>query len=305
MKRKKVMATSLTALTLLSAGAITTYVANNVLVQAESDSTNKNIEWTVWRIKGVDPFKTAKGDFTADKSIEKDFNVEYVETKIEGTYKVHYYKNKNETTPTTSTTTTSTTSSSNTAGTKIYLTKWLLVGGEPLARSESGDLGSKKELEKDYTLVESKVEGNYRVHYYKKKSGTTDSSSTTTSSSTNYVWSIKDGKKYLTYNGKPVTGLQTVDGKKYYFGIDGAAKVGVYVEGDKRFYFDKDGVLQKGWFKIGDKYYYFQEDGTKINGIQSIGDKKYYFEDGIQVVGLKKVDNKLYFVTEDEKNITR
>ena len=134
--------------------------------------------------------------------------------------------------------------------------------------------------------------------YHRDNNGTNNNNqnnsgtSNQNSSSTNYVWSIKDGKRYLTLNGKPVTGLQTVDGKKYYFGIDGAAKVGVYTEGDKRFYFDDKGVLQKGWFKIGDKYYYFNEDGTILKGIFTVGDKKYYLEDGVQVVGLKKVENK-------------
>ena len=37
MKKSKFMATGLTALTLLSTGAITTYVANNVVVQAEGN----------------------------------------------------------------------------------------------------------------------------------------------------------------------------------------------------------------------------------------------------------------------------
>ena len=37
MTKKKVMAASLAALTLLSTGAITTYVANNVVVEAEGN----------------------------------------------------------------------------------------------------------------------------------------------------------------------------------------------------------------------------------------------------------------------------
>ena len=98
MNKKRLMATSLTALTLLSTAAITTYVANNVIVQAETGSSNEKAEWTVWRVAGKDPFKVVKGDFPADKSIEANFNVTFVETKNEGTYKVHYYKDKNETT---------------------------------------------------------------------------------------------------------------------------------------------------------------------------------------------------------------
>ena len=47
MNKKKVMATSLTALTLLSTGAITTYVANNVIVEAESN-TNTKVQRTIW-----------------------------------------------------------------------------------------------------------------------------------------------------------------------------------------------------------------------------------------------------------------
>ena len=95
------------------------------------------------------------------------------------------------------------------------------------------------------------------------------------SSSTNYVWTIKDGKKYLKVDGKPASGFTTFEGKKYFFLADGSAKVGILQEGDKRFYFNAEGEQQLNWQKVGDKYYYFKEDGTILKGIFTVGDKTY------------------------------
>ena len=100
-----------------------------------------------------------------------------------------------------------------------------------------------------------------------RQSNTGDTNSSTsgnsnqTSATSKIEWTIKDGKKYLKVDGKPASGLTTVEGKKYFFGIDGAAKVGVIEEGGKRFYFDAEGVQKTNWQKVGDKYYYFKEDG--------------------------------------------
>ena len=111
-------------------------------------------------------------------------------------------------------------------------------------------------------------------------------------------WALNDAGQYLYYkNGKVLTGMQIIDGVKYFFNTDGTLKtswvkdannwryysgntmlVGFWDIGtngnNKTYYFTKDGIMVAGkWLEIGDKWYYFNADGslakgTKINGYE-------------------------------------
>ena len=309
MNKKKIMATSLTALTLLSTGAITTYVANNVIVEAESN-TNTKVQKTIWLLDNR-LVKELSGDHKAEELDLTEKNAKLDRTEIQGSIRLHHFVTK--TTTNTTNPVTPPVSNSSTATTVKY-TSWVLknekgITLDSLAETKSGDLDSKKELEAKYEYVGVEKQGEYKVHVYRMKTSTTSSDSTTTTSTTTsatkkYEWTTKDGRKYLKVDGKAASGWTTVDGKKYFFLADGSAKVGILDEGGKRFYFDAEGVQKLNWQKVGDKYYYFKEDGTILKGIFTVGDKKYYLEDGVQVVGLKKVENKWYFFTEDGVNKT-
>lgn len=111
-------------------------------------------------------------------------------------------------------------------------------------------------------------------------------------------WALNDAGQYLYYkNGKVLTGMQIIDGVKYFFNTDGTLKISWvkdannwrYYSGNtmlvgfwdigtngnnKTYYFTKDGIMVAGkWLEIGDKWYYFNADGslakgTKINGYE-------------------------------------
>ena len=271
MKKSKFMATGLTALTLLSTGAITTYVANNVVIQAEGNQ-NEPIKKTIWLIDN-NQVHVENGDHKPEEYDLSAKNVVLKETNVQYGYKMYNFTKKtssdnggNTNNPTTPPTTGSAVNNA------VTYTIWLLKNDKgyvdkALAEKESGDLGPKKELEARYNVeyVSSELKDGARIHYYKNKTTatstsenpttTTPTTANPTTTATKYVWTITGGKKYLKIDGNPVTGFRIVDGKKYFFGADGAAKVGVYPDGDKLFFFDAEGVQQKGWQKVGDKYY--------------------------------------------------
>ncbi|MGB4466114.1 MAG: S-layer homology domain-containing protein [Eubacteriales bacterium] len=115
---------------------------------------------------------------------------------------------------------------------------------------------------------------------------------------TAYGWALNDAGQYLYYkNSKVLTGMQIIDGVKYFFNTDGTLKTSWVKDGNnwryysgntmlvgfwdigtngnnKTYYFTKDGIMVAGkWLEIGDKWYYFNADGslakgTKINGYE-------------------------------------
>ena len=100
---------------------------------------------------------------------------------------------------------------------------------------------------------------------------------------------------YLGKDGKPLTGLQEIDGKKYYFGNGGCLEKGNYLkEGSK--------VVYNGWVKypIGKTSYgmryYDEKSGEMYTGLHTIKGTTYYFdpETGYRSSGLQYVDGKYY-----------
>ena len=95
MNKKKIMATSLTALTLLSTGAITTYVANNVIVEAESN-TNTKVQKTIWLLdNGL--VKELSGDHKAEEIDLTGKNAKLDRTEIQGSIRRHHFVTKTTT----------------------------------------------------------------------------------------------------------------------------------------------------------------------------------------------------------------
>ena len=200
------MATSLTALTLLSTGAITTYVANNVIVEAESN-TNTKVQRTIWLLdNGL--VKELSGDHKAEELDLTGKNAKLDRSEIQGTIRLHHFVTK--TTTNTTNPVTPPVSTSSTATTVKY-TSWVLKDEQgktldSLAETKSGDLDSKKELEAKYEYVGAEKQGDYKVHVYRMKTSTTSSDSTTTTTTTSatkkYEWTTKDGRNYLKVDGK-------------------------------------------------------------------------------------------------------
>lgn len=96
------------------------------------------------------------------------------------------------------------------------------------------------------------------------------------------VW-VKSDKGYSFRDdetGEKLSGWQTINGKKYYFGKDNIALTGwKYVDG-RRYYFiaSQKGRMATGLTKIGGKIYYFGNNGVRRTGEVIINGKMYFFD---------------------------
>ena len=131
MKKSKFMVTGLTALTLLSTGAITTYVANNVIVQAEGNQ-NVTIKKTIWQIDNNQvhvedgDHKPEEYDLSAKNVVLKETNVQYGFKIYNFTKKTSANNGGNTNNPTTPST------SGSTANNAVTYTIWLLKNKDGL-----------------------------------------------------------------------------------------------------------------------------------------------------------------------------
>ena len=93
------------------------------------------------------------------------------------------------------------------------------------------------------------------------------------------------------------TGMQTIDGKKYYFNDSGIMQTGLQKISGKTYLFDGSGVMQTGMKKSGGKWYYFNSKGVMQTGWKTIKKKKYYFDPdtGVRQHGKKKISGKVYY----------
>lgn len=130
---------------------------------------------------------------------------------------------------------------------------------------------------------------------------------------------LDGGYKYFTSDGR-VTGLQTINGKQYYFHywndgymacnesitIDGVVYIadvnGVltkktasgWISGT---YYIENGKMCTGWKQIGGKWYYFDSDGEAVKyRVTTIDDKRYFFNgDGVMQTGwIEKNNTRMY-----------
>ena len=120
-------------------------------------------------------------------------------------------------------------------------------------------------------------------------------------------WQQDDVGWFYLENDQRLTGLQTIDGAKYYFDTDGYRQTGTVILGSTAYYFNPGtGKLCtgiKGLSRISDTddYYYFlkQKNGTiAVNKWVTHNGKKYYTgSDGKLLFGTVKIDKKLYHLT--------
>ena len=107
-------------------------------------------------------------------------------------------------------------------------------------------------------------------------------------------WIIKDEVHYyLNETGDPLTGLQEVDGYRYFFAPQtGAMQTGWQQIGDDRYCFDVDGrMLSDCWLEDDHSRYYLRADGTMATGWVDDGTVRYYFnEDGTPASGWVEID---------------
>lgn len=118
-------------------------------------------------------------------------------------------------------------------------------------------------------------------------------------------WAKKDGYwYYYDKDGISLKGVQTIDGKTYYFNrIDGAMETGWQIVNNKKCYFDKDKgyELFTQWVQDGDDWYFVDSSGAvkKSDWVTSGGNYYYVKADGKMAKDWLKVDDNWYFFNSD------
>ncbi|MFZ7101504.1 MAG: GLUG motif-containing protein [Peptococcaceae bacterium] len=95
-------------------------------------------------------------------------------------------------------------------------------------------------------------------------------------------WALNDDGRYMYYrDGKSLTGTQTINSVKYFFGTDGTLKTGWVKDGGNWRYYSGDKAIV-GWLNISDKRYYYTKDGLMVYGkwFQIDGIWYYFYADG-------------------------
>ena len=110
-------------------------------------------------------------------------------------------------------------------------------------------------------------------------------------------YSEDDRKYYLDSDGKPVVGVQNIDGNTYYFGPDGIMLTGMQTIDGVGYYFDADGIMQKERFlTYNGNQYYLDSDGKVVVGLRNINGNTYYFDkNGIMLTGTQTIDDGKYY----------
>ena len=107
----------------------------------------------------------------------------------------------------------------------------------------------------------------------------------------------KNGKTYYYKNGTKLTGLQTIDGKIYYFNASGEMQTGWQKVNGKKYYFKTNGAAELGWKQWEGVWYYLNKpNGYAMTGLMTLDGKIYAFDSsGKQLLGWQTVDGKKYF----------
>lgn len=122
-------------------------------------------------------------------------------------------------------------------------------------------------------------------------------------------WKETDsGMTYIDDSGKAVTGLQEIDGSKYYFNTKGIMKTGwLSAKSGKKYYFDRDGKMHTGWLRDDGSKYYFGKSGAMATGSVKISGSYYLFdEDGKMLTGWQTADGEdYYYCTNGKRAVNR
>ena len=113
-------------------------------------------------------------------------------------------------------------------------------------------------------------------------------------------WCQKNGVYYYHKKYKPVTGIQTIDGSKYYFDATGRMHTGWASLNNTWYYFNTDGKMATGWLEYKDDWYYLNADGKMATGWLTIASGTYYLNpaNGDMLTGWQTIDGKQYYFHE-------
>ena len=95
------------------------------------------------------------------------------------------------------------------------------------------------------------------------------------------------------------TGMQDIDGKRYYFNGKGIMQTGlVDISGATYLFDDKTGMMLTGWIKRNGKiFYHSKESGKRLYGSKKIDGHYYFFKvkSGAMLTGWRKVKKNKYY----------
>ena len=92
---------------------------------------------------------------------------------------------------------------------------------------------------------------------------------------------VDNGLFYYNKDGKPLSDSQTINGVTYSFYEDGQARRGTFGPYGSGPFYDKvtgAAVREKGFHQVGPQWYYTDENGNKLLGLQKIDGKLYYLD---------------------------
>lgn len=156
----------------------------------------------------------------------------------------------------------------------VFAADTAATGTESAVQQESGESPASKES--DSAVLEQNPEQNQEQ---KPENSASPENPTTPESPKNLGWvSDNNETRYYDTENHFVTGMNTIEGKKYYF--------------------NNDGVLQRGILKIGKAYYYADGKGAirTAKGFVSCSGRLYYVQNGGQILAGKtfKLGKKTY-----------
>lgn len=109
-------------------------------------------------------------------------------------------------------------------------------------------------------------------------------------------WVDTDAGRMYYVDGEALTGIQEIDGQKYYFDESGVMQTGLRKINGKQYFFGDNGVMQTGFQDIKGKRYCFGDDGVMLTGMSKYDGSWYYFSDkGVMKTGWKTLKKKKYY----------
>ena len=119
----------------------------------------------------------------------------------------------------------------------------------------------------------------------------------------------KDGKIYYYKDSAALKGVQTINGKIYYFDAEGIMQTGLQFVNNKSYFFNEDAEPEKcfavtgEWKTVDGNKYYFKTNGQAEVGFKEVGSDLYHLNrpKGEVLTGLQVIDGRTYFFDKDGK----
>lgn len=185
----------------------------------------------------------------------------------------------------------------------VFAADTAATGTESAVQQESGESPASKES--DSAVSEQKSEQNQEQ---KPENSASPENPTTPEAPKNLGWVTDNNEtRYYDTENHFVTGMNTIEGKKYYFNNDGVLQRGILKIGKAYYYADGKGVIRtaKGFVSCSGRLYYVQNGGQILAGKTFKLGKKTYRAAGNGVImrGVYKWGK--YYYYSDSKGVLR